>query len=129
MTIKRNATGVGTAPAQASSLIGGVSDNFTATGSTQATAALVPITSNIFVTVGAASTGVILPPGNGTGDSLAAGDWIRVYNYTGNSILVYPPLGGKLANGSANAGVTIANTKAGEFLCRNGLDFGVNASA
>lgn len=129
MTIKRNAMGAGTPAGQASSVIGSIVDNFVATGTTQANAALLSLASNTFVVTGAGNTGVILPPGNGTGDQLSAGDWVRIYNYTGNSILVYPPVGGKLANGTANASITLANTKGAAFLNRNGLDFGVITSA
>jgi len=129
MTIKRNAMGVGTPGLQAGALIGGVSDNLTATGSTQAGALLLSLSSDQFVTTTASGTGVILPPGNGNGDQLAPGDLIRVFNYGANTLLVYPPVGGKIQNGSTNAGFSIATLKGAEFVNRNGLDFGVNLSA
>lgn len=130
MTIKKNAMGNGTPAGQAGSLIGGVNAAVTATGSTQAGAALLTMTSNNVVTVGGASTGVILPPGVGSGDGMVAGDWVRVFNYvSGNAINVYPPTGGKIQNGSANAAFSVGALKSAEFICIDGLNFAVNLSA
>lgn len=130
MTIKKNAIGLGTPGQTAGALIGGVANNITATGSSQATAALLSMTSNNVVTVGAGSTGVILPPGNGAGDQLQGGDWIRVSNYvSGNAINVYPPLGGKIQNGSLNAAFSVGALKTAEFTCIDGLNFFANLSA
>lgn len=130
MTIKKNAMGTGSSGANAGAVIGGANAAITALGSTQATAALLSLTSNNVVTVGGSGTGVILPPGTGTGDPLTAGDWIRVANYvSGNAILVYPPTGGKIQNGSLNAGFSIPALKTGEFTCIDGVNFFVNLSA
>lgn len=131
MTIKRNAMGAGTPPNQAGSTIGGLANNITATGSSsQAGSALLSVTSNNVVTVGGANTGVILPPGNGTGDALAPGDWIRVANYvSGNAILVYPPVGGKIQNGTLNASFSVGALKTAEFVCIDGLNFFANLSS
>jgi len=130
MTIKKNAIGLGTPGGTAGALIGGVNAAVTATGSTQATAALLSMTSNNVITVGAASTGVILPPGNGTGDSLSGGDWVRVFNnVSGNAVNVYPPVGGKINGGSTNAAISLSALKPAEFVCIDGLNFFANISA
>lgn len=127
MTIKSNAMGSGTPGSQAGALVGGVTNNVAAAGASQATATLLAKGSNQIVTTG--TGGVILPPGVGSGDALQAGDWIRVFNYTGSSINVYPPTGGKIANGSANAAMAVAATKGCEFICIDGANFAANLSA
>lgn len=130
MTIKRNAMGAGVPAGAASATIGSLNNNITALGSTQATATLLSLASNSVVTVGAGSTGVILPPGNGAGDALSAGDWVRVYNaVAGNAINVYPPLGGKINGGTLNAAISLAALKPAEFICIDGLNFFANISA
>lgn len=80
----------------------------TAAGSTQATALSLPATNN-FVSTAAASTGVILPPGN-------AGDMLFVYNGGANSLTVYPPVGGTINNLSANTGLALATLKSGVYV-------------
>lgn len=131
MTIKANATGTGSSASNAGALIGGVSNGVTAaTGSSsQTTAALLPRTSNHVITTGAGNSGVILPPGNGSGDGLAGGDWMNVINYTGATIIVYPPLGGKLNNGSLNAGLSMTNGKVAQFICIDGTNFAYSLTA
>jgi hypothetical protein len=125
MTIKSNATGTGTSAAAAGALIGGVSNGVTAGAgsSSQANAALLPRVSNHVITTGASNSGVILPPGTTSTDALAAGDWMSVANYTGNTIIVYPPTGGKLNNGSTNAGLSLTNGKTADFTCIDGTGF------
>lgn len=131
MTIKRNAMGLGVPGGTAGALIGGLVNNVTAAGSSsQTTATLLSLGSNQVVTTGGANTGVILPPGNGAGDVLAPGDWMRVANYvSGNAILVYPPLGGKIQNGSLNAAFSVGALKTAEFTSIDGLNFFANLSA
>ena len=127
MTIKANATGLGTPAGTAGAIIGGVNPAVAAAGTTQATATQLNAISNNFVTTG--TGGVILPPGVTGVINLAAGDWVRVFNYSGASINVYPGTGGKIANGSANAAFAVGNGKGAEFLCIDGLNFGANLSA
>ena len=130
MTIKRNAMGAGVSAGAASSTIGSLNNNVVALGSTQATAALLSLASNSVVTVGGSGTGVILPPGNGVGDQLSAGDWIRVFNsVSGNAVNVYPPLGGKINGGTTNAAISLAALKPAEFVCIDGLNYFANLSA
>lgn len=130
MTTKRNAMGAGVPAGAANTLIGGVTDNFIATGTTQATAALLTFGSNTVVRTGASNTGVILAPGNGSGDGFFAGDWTRVSNFVaGNAINVYPPVGGKIQNGTTNAAFSVGALKTAEFTCIDGLNFFVNLSA
>lgn len=130
MTIKGNAIHLGTPPLQASAIIGGLTNSLTAAGSTQAGATQLQLTSNSVFTTVAAGTGAILPPGISTiTDKLAAGDWIRVINYGANALLVYPPTGGAISNGSVNAGFSVAANKNAEFVCIDGTNFFATLSA
>jgi len=87
---------------------GDTATGLTAAGSTQATALNLPATNN-FISTAAASTGVVLSPGN-------AGDMIFVYNGGANSVTVYPPLGGTINNLSANTGLALATLKSGVYV-------------
>lgn len=130
MTVKKNAMGAGCSAGMANTLIGALTNNLTAVGTTQTNALLLGLGSNNVITVGGSGTGVILPPGNGVGDPLAAGDWVRVANFvSGNAILVYPPLGGKIQNGTLNASFSVGALKTCEFVCIDGLNFFANLSS
>lgn len=130
MTIRANAMGLGTPSGPAGSLIGGVNTATAGAGtSSQANATLLPMTSNHVVSTGASNSGVILPPGTGTTQGMVAGDYMTVVNYTGNTLIVYPPTGGKLNNGSANSGVSLTNGKVAQFTCIDGTSFFYNLTA
>lgn len=113
---KARLTGSGCAPLQAQSIGGTVTNNLTSTGSTQVTALLISDDVNI-VTTTAASTGVVLSAVN------TAGDYVIVVNYGANALTLYPPVGGKINNGTLNAGVAIAANKSAEILCIDGLNY------
>lgn len=114
--IKANLTGSGLAAQAAINLVGSVANNLTAAGSTQATALLVSADVNV-VTTAASSTGVILP------STLSAGDFLEVVNYGANTITVYPPVGGKINNGTLNAGKTVTANSNAIFTCIDNLNF------
>jgi hypothetical protein len=67
------------------------------------------------VTTAAASTGVILPACGATGNQYFPGDTIFIANHGANSLSVYPPVGGKIANGTTNAALALAATKSGVY--------------
>lgn len=121
MTTIRNLMGTGSSGAAAQAAVGMPSNNLTATGNSQGTALPVPSDFNVFTTV-AASTGAILPVSN-------TADWITVVNHGANSLTVYPPTGGKIANGAANAGFTVAATKTAQFQCIDTINFAASVSA
>lgn len=117
MSIKQKLTGVGIAPAAALNITGTVANNVSAAGSTQATATALSLDDLQVVTTVAASQGVILP-------ALSAGDEMVVANYDGSDALsVYPPVGGKINNGTLNAAVSITAGKSGTFACIDSLNF------
>lgn len=126
MTIKFNIQHLGMAGQTAASIVGGVNTATAGAGTTRLDAALLPMSSNHWVTVGANNSGLILPPGNGTGDALSAGDYMRVYNDTSNTLLLYPPPGGQLNGGTVSTGTVSIPTKTSvEAVCLNGLAFAV----
>jgi hypothetical protein len=108
MPFKQHCMGSGMSAAAASSAVGGGNLTITAAGTTQANATLLPMSSLCYVATAANNSGVIIPPGNGSGDLIATGDWFLVYNADANNLLLYPPLGGALNNGTTNASLTIA---------------------
>lgn len=127
MTIKRNAMGSGTPAQQADALVGGVNTTTAGAGTTHLDATLLSLSSNFWITTAANNSGVILPPGNGTGDGMAAGDYMQIYNGTSNTLLLYPPLAGNLNNGTATTGtVSIPTHTSVDILSLDGVSFAVS---
>jgi hypothetical protein len=122
MTTVRNLMGSGTAPQAAQAAVGFPSNSLTATGNSQGTALLLPSDFSIFTTV-AASTGAILP------SNTTPGDWYTVVNHGANALSVYPPTGGKIANGSANAAFSVGANKTAQFQSIDGTNFAASLSA
>lgn len=116
MPIAKNLMGSGCAGGLARRITGGVTTSLTAAGSAQTDALAITDDINI-VTTAAASTGVRLR------SDLISGDSQEVVNYGANTLNVYPPTGGKINNGSANAAVTVAANASAIYTCINGTDF------
>jgi hypothetical protein len=87
----------------AAAINGDVAVGLIATGSTQATAFPLPAANN-FIATAAASTGVLLPVGNG-------GDELAIFNGGANALAVYPPVGATLNGGATNAAVSVPTLK------------------
>lgn len=121
MTTLKNQMGAGVAPLAAQATQGMPSLSLTATGNSQGTALAVPSDFNVFTTV-AASTGCILP-------NSAVTDWITVVNHGANTLSVYPPTGGKIANGSANAAFSVGANKTAQFQAISSTDYAASLSA
>lgn len=98
--------GISAVAAQA--INGDAATGITAAGTTQATATPLPAANN-FIGTAAASSGVILPPGN-------LGDEIFVFNGGANTLAVYPPVGAAINGGATNAAASIATLKTGYFI-------------
>lgn len=99
-----------------------------ATGSPQTQAGATPLTDSFCVigTNAAGGNGVILPAGRCNGDSL-----VLLSTVATNAVAVYPPVGGTINGGTANAAFSLAAQKGAEFFCYSddGLSWLVNMSA
>lgn len=127
MSIKRNVIGSGISPGAASVIIGGVNSDSVGAGTTSADATLLPLLTNHNIRTAANNSGVIIPPGNGTGDGMQPGDQMRVYNGDGNTLLLYPPAGAKLNDGTATTGtVSCATHTSLEITCLTSTLFAIS---
>lgn len=105
------ATGMFTNTADA--VTGDMKTGVTAAGNSQATA-LALVADHTKIATAAASTGVILRKVGGTQ---------TVYNGGASTVAVYPPVGGTINSGAANAAFSVATTKSAVFISANGVDF------
>lgn len=120
--ILKNLMGTGTPAEQAKSIAGRVTTGLTATGSSSQADALALYSEINVVATTAANTGVRLPSG-------MAGDSMVVQNNGAATLTLYPPTGGKINGGSANAGVSVATLKGAYCHCINGVDWSVIVGA
>lgn len=114
MTALKKLTGSGIAGLAANNIngdadFGAANAGAVALGNSQGTAYALSACVTRFGTV-AASTGAILPVG-------AGGDDYIVTNFGANTLNIFPPVGGTIDNGSANAAVTIAANGTKWFTC------------
>jgi hypothetical protein len=117
MPIGAKLTGAGVPPLATQVIRGTVSNNLTATGTTQAGALLMSDDVNVFTTVGSGA-GALLNANLGPGDTQ------DVFNSQAtNALLIYPPSGGTINNGTLNASISLAANKAAQFRSVNGLNF------
>lgn len=123
MTTLRNLMGTGASALAAQATATGILSNTqTALGNSQATALALPSDFTVFTTV-ASSTGTILP------SNCLPGDWFTIVNHGAQTLSVYPPVGGKVANGSLNAALSVGATKTAQIFCIDALTFGASVSA
>lgn len=117
MGLSKDMVGSGTQSHRAYAINGTVLTGLTAAGSTQATALAIKASTSVFSTT-AASTGAVLPVAS-------IGDTATIFNGGASTLAVYPPLGGTINGGSANAAVTVATTKGTNLVCvsTNGLNW------
>lgn len=97
-------------------IIGDVDSGVTATGSSSQSDSYAVRAHLTDVSGGGATTGVRLPAANG-------GDNFTICNRSASNCLVYPPTGGKLNDGSANAAITLADNESATFHCINTIDY------
>lgn len=127
MTIKDNIIGSGVSPQATSALVGGVNNDSVGAGTTSADATLLPLVTNHNIRTAANNSGVILPPGNGSGRGMQPGDQMRIYNGDSNTLLLYPPPGCKLNDGTATTGtVSCATHTSLEVTCLTSTLFAVS---
>lgn len=117
--------GSGCPALQAQASTGMFTASAVAAGATQGTALALPSDFVVFTTV-AASTGTILPA---SGPQCNATDSFIIVNHGANSLSVYPPTGGKIANGTTNAAFAVAATKTAYFTSLGSGNFAASLSA
>lgn len=105
-------------------VLGSLSASIAAAGSAQSTATLLSNANNIVTTV-AAGSGVRLP----VTPVVSANDRLHVANHGVNTLVVYPPSGGKLGTASTNVPAMIAPGKCADFFCVDGTNYTAVLSA
>jgi hypothetical protein len=108
MSIPSRILSAGNSPLSTISIAGDAATGLVAVGSTQATALQLSAVYNA-ITTSAASTGVILQPSE-------AGARVVVYNASGQTISIYPPVSSQINALSANAAYTVATAKTVELI-------------
>ncbi len=125
MAIKSKLTGLGCAAELASNIAGKVNTTLAGAGTSSTDATLLTRADMFIISTAANNSGVILAPGNGTASfEYSEGDEVIVANYDANTLLLYPPAGGKLNNGTATTGtVSIATHTSVLCKCIDRLNF------
>lgn len=111
MPILANLIGLGTPAFAAAQMCGPVSTTAAGAGTTNADATLLPLVDTHFVSTAANNSGVILPPGNGTGAGLQVSDSMFIYNDSANTLLLYAPPLGQLNGQTVTSGSVSIPTK------------------
>ena len=107
----------------ARAIVGDVELAVTATGSSSQANSYAIRAVHTQGTAGAGNTGYRLPAAN-RGDTFTIANWS-----TGNTHIIYPPVGGVLNGGSANAGLNLATAKSALCVCLGNLDYSVIVGA
>lgn len=129
MTQAARLTGLGMQTQLALNVTGGVANTQTALGTNQATAGT-PASDNVVFTSVPSGTGVRLFGGTNSQPPISPGDTFNIVNYdAANALLIYPPVGGKLNNGTTNASVSLAITKSAMCTSIDGLNYSVAIGA
>jgi len=100
---------------------GDVATSLTASTTTQATATAITADVSVFTTV--ASTGAVILPSGGAADILI------MNNQATNALIVFPPIGGTINGGSANASYSQAVSKCACYVTADGLNWYAMTSA
>lgn len=128
MSIAQTFMGLGISPLASLHLNAGTVDSSEAgAGTTQAGATMLSLKGVHWVKTGASNSGVVIAPGasNTTANTLTAGDYLIVFNNTGNTLKVYPPGTGTINGGSASAAISLTDKQVSFLIC---LDGGTNAN-
>jgi hypothetical protein len=95
--------------------IGGINAAVAAAGNSQATATAITAAKNIVTSAtGTSADGIRL------GDASGAGDMVYVANTTNVALDVFPPTGGAINGGSANAAVALRANSMGVYMSLGG---------
>ena len=102
-------------------IIGDVLTGQSASNTTQATATAITADVTVFSTV--ASTGAAILPTGGAADILV------MNGQASNALVVFPPIGGTINGGSANASYSQAVSKCARYVTADGLNWYAMTSA
>lgn len=111
-----NLTGLGIAPNVAQGIAGFISINQTATGTSSQANSFAITTDITSFSTAPTNSGCRLPPSS-------PGDTYTVSNGDANSMLIYPPVGGKLNYGSVNASLTLTTLQSADCTCLDNLNY------
>ena len=113
MALTKEVVGSGVWKGSASAMTGSVAVGLTAAGTAYTDCLRLTAATNVIATAGA-SSGVGIPLAD-------IGDKVYVRNGGASAMAVYPPVGGTINGGSANAAISLATTsittRAAEFIC------------
>ena len=105
------------------SAAGVVSNTLTATG-TSSQSGSYAITEDVSIFTSApANSGARLPLAGSPGEGPTQGDVFFITNGDANTMLVYPPAGGKLNFGTANASYSLTTLKTSMWICVDGTNY------
>ena len=111
MTIRQHCMGAGLSSLAAGAAVGGVISTQAGAGTDHTNFTTLQLGAVQWIKTAANNSGVGLPPGNGSGDGMQPGDGMLIYNDDSNTLLLYPPAGGKLNGGTATTGTVSIPTK------------------
>jgi len=116
MTTTLNLTGLGMASQLARNVVGVASITQTATGSSSQANSFAITNDITSFSTAASNSGARLPAGS-------PGDNYIISNGDVNTMLIYPPVGGKLNYGTLNASVNLTTLKSAECVCLDSLNY------
>lgn len=124
MPTQANLMGAGCAALQAQASVGLLTNSQTASGASQGAQSLP--SDFVIYTSSTLNTGPTLPA---NGPAVNAGDNFIIVNHSANSMNVWPPTGGKIGTGSANAALALPAGKTGFYLNIGGGNYAASISA
>lgn len=105
------------------SAAGTIANTLTATGSSSQSGSYA-ITDDVSIfTSAAGNSGARLPLAGSPGEGPSPGDIFFIANLDSNTMLIFPPSGGALNGGSANASINLTTKKVGLFICIDGTNY------
>ena len=117
--IKQKLTGVGIAPIQALNIAGVATTSLTAAGTTTTDALVLGLDDHHIVGTVGANSGVRLPS-----TVWSTGDWLIVSNTQAtNTLKLYPPTGGTINGGAADAALSVPVNRAVMIICTSATAF------
>jgi len=127
MPTNQNLLGSGNSVLTCQASLGIPKTGLTAAGTGQSDATLVPSDFSVWTLTSGSNYGARLPASAGNVAQIT--DNYILVNHTGQTMKVYPPTGGTIANGAANAPFSVLTTKTATFLCLGSGNWAASVSA